>query len=73
MTTNHTQFTEIHKDDFDLINEITHLRQSHRQLLSALTLIRDSEPLESGTFVCDMQTLQGIANAAIEKATHDHD
>lgn len=39
------------------------------ELVTALQIIADSEPLETGTFVCDFQSLQSVARAAITKAT----
>ena len=38
------------------------------ELLAALKTIANSEELKTGTFVCDFQTLQGVARAAIAKA-----
>ena len=39
------------------------------ELLEALQTIADSEEFNGDSFVCDFQTLQGVARAAIAKAT----
>ena len=38
-------------------------------LLRALQTIADSEPFDGESFVCDFETLRGVARAAITKAT----
>ena len=38
-------------------------------LLAALQTIADSEPFDGESFVCDFETLQSVARAAIAKAT----
>jgi hypothetical protein len=40
-------------------------------LLRALQTIADSEPFDGGSFVCDFETLRGVARAAIDKATKE--
>lgn len=37
-------------------------------LLAALQTIADSEPFDGESFVCDFETVQGIARAALAKA-----
>ena len=38
-------------------------------MLRALQTIADSEQFDGGSFVCDFETLQNVARAAIAKAT----
>lgn len=40
------------------------------ELLAAMQIIANSEEYHGDSFVCDFQTLQGVASAAIDKATH---
>lgn len=40
-------------------------------LLRALQTIADSEPFDGESFVCDFETLRGVARAAIAKATRE--
>lgn len=41
---------------------------SHYEILAALETIVNSEEMETGTFVCDFQSLQSVARAALAKA-----
>lgn len=50
--------------------ERDNLRRINADLLAALQKIADAEPLDTDSFVCDFDTLQGIARAAIAKATN---
>ena len=48
----------------------SHIAQAcnaHDYLVAALKLIVDSEPCDTGSVVCDFETLQGVARAALAR------
>ena len=49
-------------------DEIDRLKAENAELVKALEIIVNSEPLETGTFVCDFSSLQSVARAALAKA-----
>jgi len=49
----------------------THLIAAAPDLLAALQLIANSEEFNGDLFVCDFTTLQGVARAALLKATQE--
>lgn len=50
------------------INSHDELVQMNQELLAALEVIAASEEFHGGSFVCDFETLQGVAREAIAKA-----
>lgn len=48
--------------------EVGSLKALNAGLLAALEQIAEAERLETGTFVCDFDTLQGVARVALAKA-----
>jgi hypothetical protein len=49
------------------MNDIAYILGVNNELEGALRLIADSEPLDTNSFVCDFDTLQGVARAALAK------
>ena len=52
----------------DTARELKDARGVVADMLAALVAIADAEEMDGDSFVCDFQTLQGIAHAAIAKA-----
>ena len=50
------------------INNHDELASMNKELLSALEVIAASEEFHGDSFVCDFETLQGVAHDAIAKA-----
>ena len=50
------------------INSHDELVAMNKELLAALEVIAASEEFHGGSFVCDFETLQGVAREAIAKA-----
>ena len=50
------------------INSHDELVQMNQELLAALEVIAASEEFQGDSFVCDFETLQGVAREAIAKA-----
>ena len=50
------------------INSHDELVAMNKELLEALEVIAASEEFHGGSFVCDFETLQGVAREAIAKA-----
>ena len=51
-----------------MVNELLNVKAQRDELVAALKLIVDSEPCDTGSVVCDFETLQGVARAALAKA-----
>ena len=64
----HTDMDKLEVAVHKMIIENDRLKAINAELLAALRIIVDSEPLETGTFVCDFQSLQSVARAAITAA-----
>ena len=54
-------------DQSEIAIERDRLKAVNAELRAALQTITDSEPLETGTFVCDFESLQSVARAALAK------
>lgn len=49
-------------------SDVARACNAHDDLVAALESIADAEPMDTDAFICDFDTLQGIARAALAKA-----
>lgn len=52
----------------EFIGMAENMHKMNKELLAALEVIAASEEFHGGSFVCDFETLQGVAREAIAKA-----
>ena len=63
-----TPSTQVARIAVHAINSHDELVAMNKELLAALEVIAASEEFHGGSFVCDFETLQGVAREAIAKA-----